>query len=298
MTNTKTSKLLLALALSLSAVLTGCTRIGPGHVGIVVDQAGSNRGVLSTPVRTGWVFHNPFSSSVIEYSTGVQTVVWTKDVNEGNPSDESVTFTNKDSMAVNADVNLSYSLVADKVPAFYVKFLTEDLKPFTDGFMRNAVRNCLNDNAGKYEIAQLIGDNAKFIADSHTCLEAELALYGVHIEQFGIIGAPRPPQIVLDQINQKIQANQIALRKEMELTQVTADAAKQVAAAKGHADALVAEANGEAEANRIRTASITPTILQMKALENQHDMIWRWNGQTPSTVLGSGSSTLLQLPKD
>lgn len=298
MTSNRISKLLLALvALSLSVVLTGCsTNIGVGHVGIVVSQVGTDKGVLNAPVRTGKVFYNPWTETVIEYPTYVQTAVWTKDVNEGNPVDESVTFTNKESMAINADVSLSYSLVADKVPAFYVKFHSDDLKTFTGGFMRNVTRDCLNETAGKYEISQLIGDNAKFIEDSKGCVETALAPYGVHIDQFGIIGSPRPPQMVIDQINQKIQADQIALRKQMELTQVTADAAKQIAAAEGHAKAQIAEANGDAEANRIRSASITPAILQARALDNQHDMIWRWNGETPTTVLGSGATPLLNLP--
>lgn len=299
MTNTKASKLLLAMALSLSAALTGCSqKIGVGHVGIIISQVGTDKGVLNTPVRTGKVYYNPWTEDVIEYPTFVQTVVWTKDVNEGNPVDESVTFTNKESMAINADVSLSYSLVGDKVPAFYVKFHSDDLKTFTAGFMRNVTRDCMNETAGKYEISQLIGDNAAFIEDSRSCIEKVLTPYGVHIDQFGIIGSPRPPQVVLEQINQKIQADQIALRKQMELTQVQADAAKQVAAAEGHAKAQIAEANGDAEANRIRAASITPSILQARALDNQHDMIWRWNGATPTTVLGSNSSTLLQLPKD
>jgi len=277
-----------------------CTRIGPGNVGIVVNQAGSNKGVLDTPVRTGWVFYNPFSENIIEYPTFVQTAVWTKSASEGKPVDESVTFTNKDSMAINADINLSYSLVAEKVPAFYVKFHLEKLDLFTDGFLRNVARDCLNENAGKYPIEQLMGDNAAFLKDSRKCIEVTLSDYGVHVEQFGIIGAPRPPQVVLDRINEKNQAQQIALQKQMELQQVQADANKQVAAAEGQAKAQIAAANGDAEANRIRTASITPTILRMKELENQHDMIWRWKGDSPRTVVGGGKTggIMLQLPNE
>jgi len=281
------------------AALAGCTRIGPGHVGIVINQAGSNKGVLDTPVKTGWVFYNILSESVIEYPTYVQTAVWTKSTSEGNPVDESVTFTNKDSMAINADINLSYSLLPDKVPAFYVKFHDEKLENFTNGFLRNVARDCMNENAGKYEIGQLMGDNAAFLKNARDCVEQLLLPYGVHVEQFGIVGAPRPPQAVLDQINQKNQAQQIALQKQMELQQVQADANKQVAAAEGQAKAQIAAANGDSEANRIRSASITPTILRMRELENQHDMIWRWNGQSPRTVVGGGKSgVLLQLPND
>jgi regulator of protease activity HflC (stomatin/prohibitin superfamily) len=288
----------LALAALPSLLLTGCTRIGPGHVGIKIDMAGNNKGVLSTPVRTGWVFYNPAFSTVIEYPTNMQTVHWTKSVDEGSPVDESVTFTNKDSMAINADVNLSYTLASDKVPAFYVKFLAADLSQFTNGYLRNVARNCLNEEAGKYEIAQIMGDNSGFLKDAKACLEAQVAPYGVLIDTLGLTGAPRPPQVVLDQINQKNQAQQLALQKQMELQQVQADAAKQVAAAEGQAKATIAQANGEAEANRIRTASITPVVLQNKALDNQAAAIYRWNGQMPATVVNSdgGKGLLFNIP--
>jgi regulator of protease activity HflC (stomatin/prohibitin superfamily) len=139
-----------------------------------------------------------------------------------------------------------------------------------------------------------MGDNAQFLKDSKQCVNDQLNQYGVYVDQFGLIGAPRPPENVLASINQKIQAEQIALQKQLELQQVTADANKQVAAAEGQAKAQIAAANGEAEANRIRTASITPVILQNKALDNQHDAIWRWDGKMPDTVVnGQGNSGLL-----
>jgi regulator of protease activity HflC (stomatin/prohibitin superfamily) len=291
----KTTRLLSVAALTFSMLcvvsLTGCTRIGPGHVGIKVDMAGSDRGVLNSTATTGWVFYNPFLSTVIEYPTNMQTVHWTKDVNEGKPTDESVTFTNKDSMAINADVNLSYYLQSDHVPAFYVKFLAKDIEDFTDGYLRNITRNCMNDAAGQYEIAQIMGDNSAFLKDAKACLEKQVSQYGVIIDTLGLTGAPRPPQVVLDQINSKNQAQQLALQKQMELLQVQADANKQVAAADGQARAAIAVANGDAQANRIRAASITPVILQNKALDNQHDAIWRWNGQMPSTVVNSGQGS-------
>jgi len=287
------------LALVMIPFMAGCTRVGPGHVGIKVDMAGSDKGVLDKPVQTGWVFYNPFGSTVIEYPTNVQTVVWTKSTSEGNPTDESVTFTNKDSMAINADVSLNYYLDPQKVPAFYVKFLSKDIKDFSDGYLRTVARNCLNDNAGQYAIEQIMGDNQKFLEDSQNCISGIVAQYGVVIDKhaLGFVGAPRPPEVVLQNINAKIQAQQIAMQKQNELLQVQADAAKQVAAADGQAKAQIAVANGDAEANRIRAASITPVILQNKALDNQHDMIWRWNGQSPSTVIGDGKNVILQLPE-
>lgn len=286
----------LAAIMMMAALLsvTGCTRIGPGHVGIKIDMAGSNKGVLDTPNRTGWVWYMPGASTVEEYPTSMQTAKWTASTTEGKPVDESVTFTNKEGMAINADVSISYTLVESMVPHFYVKFMTDDLTTFTDGFLRNVARDCMNEKAGNYDVDQLMGNNAPFLHETKECIENQVHVYGVHIEQFGIIGAPRPPQVVLNNINTKVQAQQIAMQKQMELQQVQADANKQVAEAEGQAKANIARANGDAEANRIRSASITENLLKWRELDNQNTALYRWNGGMPETyVNGTGDNKLL-----
>jgi regulator of protease activity HflC (stomatin/prohibitin superfamily) len=295
--NNKTAIITVLAAISIALTTTGCTRIGPGHVGIVVESAGSNKGVLEAPVKTGWVWYNPISETVVEYPTFQQTVKWTKNVNEGNPADESMTFTNADSMVINADVSLSYSLIDTKVPKFYVKFLSDDLTRFTHGFMKNVVRDCLNEHAGHYKIEQIMGDNAPFLKEARGCIQQENADW-LTIEQFGFIGAPRPPQNVIDSINLKAQAQQIALQKQNEVVQVQADANKNVAQAEGDAKAAIARAQGEAEANRIKSASITPNLLLWRSYDNQGYAIQKWNGQMPTMLSGGdkNSNFLMQIP--
>jgi len=208
-------------------------------------------------------------------------------------------------IVINADVAIAFSLDPVKVPAFYVKFLAHDEDDldakFTNGYLRNSVRNCLNDLAGQYEIKQIMGDNAEFLKRTKACIQDDVKQWGVNIDQFGLIGAPRPPQSVIDAINEKARAEQVAIQKQIEITQVQADAAKLVAENEGKAKALIALANGEAEANRIRSASINENILKMRAIENQHDLIWKLQpGMLPSTLVTNGGSgaagLILQLP--
>lgn len=297
--------LLLSLVLVI-AITTGCTRIGPGHAGIEVNSAGSDKGVSQQTASTGWFFYNPFTSTVIEYQTAQRLEKWTKSDNEGKSGNTEVSFTNKDSMVIYADVAIAFSLDPAKVPAFYVKFLAKDEDDldtkFTNGYLRNSVRNCLNELAGQYDIKQIMGDNAEFLNKTKACIQADVITWGVNIDQFGLIGAPRPPQPVIDAINMKAQAEQVATQKQIELTQVQADAAKRVAEAEGNAKAQVAVAQGEAEANRLRNSSITDNILRMRALDNQHDLIWRLQpGMLPQTLVtghgdGGAPSLLFQVP--
>lgn len=267
-------------------------------VGIEVDQSGSQRGVQDVTLKTGRIWYNPYSTSILEYPTYMQSVVWSASKDEGHPVDESITFTTSNGMAVNADFNVSYTLEEQKVPAFYVKFRSDDLEKFSDGFMHNVARDCINAEAGKYEIEKIMGDNAAFIEVAKKCLQDTLSPFGVRLEQFGIIGAPRPPDTIKESINLKAQASQIALQKQIEVTQAEADAKKKVAEAEGDASSLIARAKGEAEANRIKAASITPNLEEWYRLSNQKAMIEKWNGVRPTVETGNGGGILLQLPKE
>jgi regulator of protease activity HflC (stomatin/prohibitin superfamily) len=286
---------LAAIVLVVVLGVAGCTRIGVGHVGIEVDLAGSQRGVQDFTIKTGWVAYNPLATSIVEYPTYVQTAVWTKNPNEGSEKNEEITFTTKDSMVVSADFNVSYQLDVAKVPAFYVKFRSDDLGAFTHGYFKNAARNCINAVAGNYAVEQIMGDNAPFLKGAESCLQKDVAEIGVLVQQFGITGAPRPPEAVINNINMKVQAAQIALQKDNEVRQAQAEAAKQVAYAEGDAKSSIARAEGQAKANELISASLTDKVLERTRLDLQWHWVDRWDGKVSSTTLGSSSGTLLSV---
>jgi len=272
--------------LMLGIVSSGCARVGPGYVGIKVSMAGDDRGVDSVPRVMGWVFYNPFFSSVLEYPTFVQTAVWTANKNEGSPQNEEITFTNSDQMTVRVDVNLSYHLDAQKVPAFYVKFRSDDIHAFTHGFLHNKARDIFNEHAGKYKIDQIMGDNAQFLKDVRDCLQNEVRPIGVEIDQFGIIGAPRPPDAVIEAINAKVHATQVAITKQNELVQVDADMAKERSKTDTYARNTLTMANAQAQANLLVAKSLTPELIEVKRLE-------KWDGVLPQVT--SGASPFITL---
>lgn len=279
------SSLIMALAGSVA-----CSRVNPGHVGIKVVNGGSDRGVSDYPTQVGWIVYNPVTTTVLEYPTFVQTAVWTKDPGEGHPQNEEITFTNKDRMMVAADVNLSYHLEAAKVPAFYVKFRSDDLATFTYGYLHNVARDVFNEHAGKYTIDQIMGDNATFLADVHKGLQATVEPYGVVIDQFGIIGAPRPPQAVIDQINASVHATQLTTQKQNELAQVTADMAKEREKTDTYARNTLTLAEAQAEANRKLTISLTPALVQYEAIK-------KWDGVLPTMTTGGAVPFINITPK-
>jgi regulator of protease activity HflC (stomatin/prohibitin superfamily) len=286
---------LLLIPILIVLFFAGCaTRIGPGRVGIKVDLAGSQRGVEELPIRTGWVFYSFLSSTIVEYPTSVQTAKWTRDPTEGSVNNEEMSFNTKDGLTVYGDLSVSYHLDSAKVPAFYVKFRNDDINQFTHGFLRNVARDAINRTGSQYTVQEVMGEKkSELEQNSRAELQKQVGDIGVVIDQFGFIGSPRPPQSVIDSINAKVQAQQIAVQKQNELVQSQADAAKLVAAAEGQAKAQIAVANGEAESNRVRAASISQNIIEWQKLAVTDRWIAKWNGQVPQVQTGANGPGML-----
>jgi regulator of protease activity HflC (stomatin/prohibitin superfamily) len=250
------------------------------------------------PIRTGWVFYSPITTQIIEFPTFVQTVKWTRDVNEGHPINEEMGFNSKEGMEIFANVSLSYAIDPKHVPDFYVKYRVNDLDLFTHGILRDIVRDSLNEVASTYVVEDIYGEKkAEFLRKVEQQIQDKVANVGVGVQQFGFIGAPRVPQVIATAITAKAQAIQEAERAKNELATTQAEAAKKIAEAEGDAKSAVTRAQGEADANRIRRSSLTPQLLELRRLENQRAYIDKWNGQLPSVQAGQGASLLMQLPK-
>lgn len=260
--------------------LAGCTtHVPPGYVGVEINSC-SGGGVNPTPVGVGYHQVGP-CTTIVSYPTFVQTAVWTKDLNEGNPKNEEITFTNADQMQIAADISVAYQLTPAKVPAFYAKFRADELNTFTHGFLRNMAREEFDTVAGKYKIEQIMGDNAGFLTEVKDRLEKDLSPYGVVIDQFGFVDAPRPPENVIQAINAKISATQKAMQIENELKQAQAEAQKQIAQAEGQAKSTKLKADAEAYANQVVAKSLTPSLVE-------YERVKRWDGKMPQMV-GSGN---------
>jgi regulator of protease activity HflC (stomatin/prohibitin superfamily) len=288
----------LLVFLVLGLFLVRVTRIEAGHVGVEINLAGKQRGASEIPVRTGWVVYSPLSTQIIEFPTFVQTVKWTKDINEGHPINEEMGFNSKEGMEIFVDVSLSYAIDAAKAPDFYVKYRLADMESFTHGILRDVVRNSLNEVASTYVVEDIYGEKkAEFLRKVQMMIEQKMSPVGVSVQQFGFIGAPRVPSVIATAITAKAQAIQQAERARNELATTQAEAAKKIAEAEGDAKSLVTRAQGEADANRIRQNSLTPQLLELRRIENNRALIDKWNGQLPSVETGQSGGMILQLPR-
>jgi len=158
----------------------------------------------------------------------------------------------------------------------------------------------LNEVASTHTVEDIYGvRKAEFLLKVQALIETKVTPVGVGIQQFGFIGAPRVPEVIATSITAKARAIQEAERARNELAMMQAESAKKIAEAEGDAQSAINHAKGEAESNRIRLASFTPQMPELRKLENQRALIEKWNGQLPTVeaAAGNGSELLLQLPK-
>jgi regulator of protease activity HflC (stomatin/prohibitin superfamily) len=277
----------------LAATITGCTRVGPGYVGIKVNQAGSNKGVEDYPLQTGWVFYNPITTTVYDYPTFQQNVIWCVSKAEGKSEDESISFNCKGGAAISADVSMSGKFKSDKVPHIFVKFRAEP-EVIVHQYLRNEVRDALGRVASTYDPMDIIGDKRTAFLDTvKKELDLKVGEWWV-VDYITFANKLRMDERIEKSINSIIEQKQQTQQSELKVKQTQAEADQavakaegekrsKIAVAEGEAQAVLTRAEAQAKANSLIANSLAsnPLVLQSIALE-------KWDGKLPY-VNGGGA---------
>jgi regulator of protease activity HflC (stomatin/prohibitin superfamily) len=290
--------LLLCLGLLMLAT-TGCDvkTVNPGYVGIKVYLLGSSKGVDMEEKGVGRYFLG-VNEDMYLFPTFQQNYKWTRSPHEGSAQDESFTFQTQEGLAVNADVGITYSLDPAKVPLVFQTY-RRGIDEITDTFLRNYVRDALNEVASHMSVTDVYGPGkVKLMLDAQALVQARVQAVGIKIDQLSLISNMRLPETVVAALNSKIEATQRAQQRENELREAEAQAAKEVAKAdgeaksqealaQGKAQATLVEADAQARANITLAKSLTPELIEYRKID-------RWNGQLPQ--FGGNVTPLITIP--
>lgn len=258
--------------------------IEPGHVGIVIHRAGG--GVDPKPLGPGFHLRNPLFTAIEGYPTFMQTLVLTRGVTEGSPSNDEINVNSVEGQPLSLDVSMSFELDPARVPALYSTFRT-DITTIAHGFIRQAIRQSLQEVVGQEEIAAILGPKkAEVVTRTQAQLQKRLDPYGIAVKQF-TLNEFRAPEAVMNAISLKNVMQQQALTAQNELQKNTFQAQGDSIKAAGRAKAILTEAQAQARANELLSRSITPVLVQ-------YEMAKKWNGQMPQ--VSGGAMPMLQLP--
>ena len=282
-------KKILALV-AFAFLMTGCSDVPSGYVGIKVNLLGSEKGVDIQELGTGryWIGVN---EKLYTFPVFSQNQVWTKDPNEGSPNDDSVTFNTEEGLSVNTDIGISYSIDPKRVSLIFQKY-RKGIDEITSIYMRSMVRDALVAEASVRSMESIYGrGKSDFIDSVQRRVIAQTEPLGIIVEKIYLIGELRLPPSIISSINAKIEATQKTAQRENEVAQSKAEADKLEQTARGEANSKLLLAEAEAKAIKIKgdALSANPKLVELSAVE-------KWNGVLPQYMMGS-STPFINLTK-
>ena len=264
----------IVLILTMSFGVSSCTTVDSGEIGIKFHKWATDDtsyGGVEGTVK-GWVFYNPFTTSVFTYPTIVQRKNY-----------EAFTVNAQDASVFTMDPQIAYHINPDKACDIFVKY-RKPIEEIENGYIRTCIYEAYRTCANSYTSDSLMSNRAKFEADVRARLEKSLAQEGFIVDEF--TSAITPPASLSEMINAKNKAVQAALKAENEVKEAEALAKISIAKAKGNAEATKIKADAEAYYNRTIAASLSPLIIQ-------EDWIEKWDGKLPETVTGTGTMMMV-----
>lgn len=273
--------IVVGLIVAIFVGVSSCEQIDAGHVGVKVNMYGSDKGVGGVTECTGMVFYNPITTKIYEFPTFIQHKEYTKT----DDRDNSFVVNSKDGSEFRVSPIVNYSVQREKVPAIFSKY-RRSLPEIEEGFLKTAVYDAFRLAANKYTADGLISNREVFEQEVRRILVNQLLKEGFVLNQF--TSNLVYPNSFKNAINAKNNAVQAALMAENKVKQAEAEAKIKIATANGNAEAMLANARAEAESNRLRQQTLTPMLIQQQWIE-------KWNGDVPTTTLGSNTSVMYGL---
>lgn len=231
------------------AGMSSCEKIDAGHEGILVNLYGDDKGVGEVSMCTGMVWYNPFTQSVYEYPTFVQTVDY-----------EPFTVNAKDGSEFTVDPTVSLKIVDGQSPAVFKKYRKE-LDDIIHGTLYNYVKDAFRIQLNNFTTDYIVSNRDSIESAIENYLATSLLKEHFQLEQ--LTSGLKYPETIVAAVNAKNEAIQRAQQAQNE-----------VAVAEANARKLIVAAEAEAEANRLKQQALTPQILEWMWIE-------KWDGKLP-----------------
>ncbi|BAY42594.1 band 7 protein [Scytonema sp. HK-05] len=187
--------------------------------------------------------------------------------------DISAEASSKDLQDIFTDVALNWHIIPQEANAIFQQI--GDERDVVDRILNPAIEEVLKAVMAKYTAEELITKRGEVKAEVDDALTARLANYHIAIDDVSLVHVH-----FSQRFDEAVEAKQIAEQEAKRAGFVALKASKE-------AEAKVNLAKGEAEAHKVLHETLTPEILQNRALD-------KWDGKLP-LIFGRGESTLFNL---
>lgn len=253
-----------ALFIGMIIFFAGTTIVPTGHIGVVTLYSK----VQDKYLDAGFHFVKPFVESV--HDVDIRTQKYSNTV-EGSA---------KDLQIVNITMSINYQIKAEKASELYSKVGAN----YNDVILNPALQSSLKASMAQFTAEEMITKRAEVA----TTITEELSKA---LEEYFIISAVNLENIgFTDEYNKAIEAKTTNEQK--------AQAEKaQLEIIKVRNEQKINTAEAEAKVRELQSQSVTDKSLEQLRLEIQREMIQKWNGQFPTTMLSDDPTVLFNMNK-
>lgn len=280
MSKRKTTAIIAGIVIGVAAVAGGIytaismERVGQGEVGVVYS---AKDGVQDETLNPGWHFIGPFDK-MSTYPVSQQQLVLSNnpaDFNKEKLKQDTHVDAPADGGMVKMNMTINYNFLPEHVTSLYERFNGMDGDQIVESKIKNSILAYIKEVTPQFSVMDIYSDKRSEVGNAITeYLNQKLGdEYGMEITSALVIDVQLDEELQA-KVQQKEQAKQDAEKAELD---------KQTAIAQGEADKAKAEANkavtitnaeAEAEANRIKSESITPELIEMTEAEARKEHGW------------------------
>ena len=288
---------ILGLIVVASISVSSCSvTVESGYMGIKTTKFGPNPGVQRDELGPGFHWEG-IGEKIRTYQTLQRTYSYTREANADGRENEEIMFSDVLGLPMTADVALTFKVREDKAADLYATW-RQEFDAFIDGPLRTSVRAAIARETEKLPVAcnaemgapgrapivavapvegappavlpvgtqdaedcpgQLIGPGRQIVLQrAMEALQREWTPQGLDIIRMEWVGSIRYPESVVAAIQSRTTAEQN-----------TRAALERVNLERANAEARIAQARGQAEANRLLAESIrsNPEVVRLREVE-------------------------------
>lgn len=213
-------------------------------------------GTSKDTLKEGVHLVTPFVDKIYKIDTTVQ-----------ERTDDNVSVQTKDAQWAKMQVNVKYEVSKSNAFKVYKQYKTMDA--LKDNIIGNYAQNAMNEVCSNYNIIDLLGDKRNEIINKATdILKQNLEKEGVTLKMLTIKDLDAGKKI------EKAISDEAVAKKQVETAKQKQEKART------EAETKLIEAEGEANANEVKTKALTPEVLQ-------EQWINKWDGKLPNVTDGN-----------
>ena len=239
-------------------------KIPVGYEGVVYSMSG---GVQEETLSQGWHMVAP-TKKVKEFTISNEQLILTKDARDGSEGDEAFNVSTADNASISISFQMSYRFKSDSLVSTYKKFKGMNGEDIINKRVKTVLKSKISEITTDYSMMDIYSGNRSEINKKITdYLNKEFdKSYGIEVMDASIVDV-HPDEQLQKTIDERVKAMQKKQQAQAEQETARVEAETKLIKAENEAAIKRVEAQAEADANVLKSQSITQQLIDMKNAE-------------------------------